>query len=93
MVGGREGKRVSLVWDTGRWRGWWDAPGVQKAAKELDLESRGMEEKTQVEDTHLGVLMHIDDSWSIWYLNTVPEISSQQLCYYWVTDELQEGGG
>ena len=26
-------------------------------------------------------------------LNTIPEINRRQLCYYWVTDEPQEGGG
>lgn len=62
MVGGSEVKRVSLVLEILPWRGWWEVQVSKRQLKSLTWSLGEWKRKTPVEDTHLGVLMHTDDS-------------------------------
>ena len=65
MLGGEEGKRVSLVLETLSWRVLVASLHVQQQLRSLILSLREWERKTWVEDTHLGVIMQGGGSGSI----------------------------
>ena len=53
MVGGREGKRGSLVLEILPWRGWWEVQVSKRQPKSLTWSLGVWKRKTPVEDTHL----------------------------------------
>lgn len=62
MVGGKEGKMVSLVLELLPRRVWREAQVPKRQLKSLTWSLGEWKRKTWAEDTHLGVIMHTGES-------------------------------